>query len=692
MKPTTSISSVLVAGLILAPLSAQADEGMWTFDAFPAAKVQAKYGFAPDQAWLNRVQQAAVRLSSGCSASFVSNTGLILTNWHCVSECVANLSSADKDYGKNGFLATALTDEKNCPGMEADVLLSITDVTTKVKAATAGVALANVAQVRAAAIARLEDEACAGTDKEIFKCDIISLFRGGQYKVYKYRTYKDVRLAFAPETSTGFFGGDPDNFNFPRFNLDGGFLRAYENNAPVATPNHLTWTTQTPKEDELVFVAGNPGSTERLRTVNQLKFQRDYILHTRQLVRSELRGRLVEYRTKGSEQKRSAEETLFGLENSYKAQYGQQRALMDPQFMAIKEREEADLKARVRASPALRRDIGDPWGEIDTALVAQRDLFLQNEFLEARAGSISSLYGSARQLVRLANERAKPAAERLAGYNDSALADIERQILTEVPVYKEHEVIGLELWLSKAREYLTADDPSVKRLLGKESPEGLAARAIAGTKLDQKSERQALITSGKAAIDASTDPLIVLARGAEIDARAIAVKMNQQVNGQISNAAERIARARFAVYGDSVYPDATFTLRLSYGTVKGWTYNGVVVPPMTTFAGYFERDSGEFPFAVAPSWKAAQSTLNMATPFNISTTLDIIGGNSGSPLIDRQGRVVGAVFDSNIHGLGGNFAYDARLNRTVAVTTAALTEALTKVYKADRLVAELTGR
>jgi hypothetical protein len=686
-------SAFLVGVAVLMMSSgAQADEGMWTFDAFPAAKMQAKYGFAPDQAWLNRVQQSAVRLSSGCSSSFVSGTGLIMTNWHCASDCVANLSSADKDYGKNGFLAATLTEEKNCPGMEAEVLLSITDVTTKVKAATDGVALANVAQARNVAISRLEDEACAGTDKEKFRCDIISLFRGGQYKVYKYRTYKDVRLAFSPENAMGFFGGDPDNFNFPRFNLDGAFLRAYENDAPVATPVHLPWTTETPKEDDIVFVAGNPGSTERLRTTSQLKFQRDYVLNTRQLIRSELRGRLVEYRTKGEEQKRSAEDMLFGIENSYKAQYGQQRALMDPQFFAIKEREEAELKRRVRANPALRREIGDPWAEIDAALMTQRELFLQNEFLEARAGSISSLYGTARQLVRMANERAKPAADRLAGYNDSALPNIERQILTEVPVYKDQEVIGLELWLSKAREFLTADDPSVKRLLGNESPEGLAARAIAATTLDQKAVRQALIAGGKAAIDASTDPLIVLVRRAEPDARAINVRMNREVNGQISRAAERIAKARFAVYGNSVYPDATFTLRLSYGTVKGWTYNGVVVPPTTTIAGYFERGTGEFPFVVTPSWAAARASLNLATPFNISTTNDIIGGNSGSPLIDRQGRIVGAAFDGNIHSLGGNYAYDERLNRTVSVTTAAMTEALTKVYKADRLVRELTGR
>ena len=685
------LMAVSVAALAFSS-PALADEGMWTFDAFPAAKMKAAHGFAPDQAWLTKVQQSSVRLSSGCSASFVSDTGLILTNWHCVAGCVADLSSAEKDYGLNGFLAAALTDEKTCPGLEAEVLVSIIDTTAQVKAATTGVEASKIAQARGVAIAKLEEEACKNDDKELFRCEMISLFRGGQYKIYKYRIYKDVRLVFSPENAMGFFGGDPDNFNFPRFNLDSGFLRAYENGAAVKTPTHLTWTTETPKDGDIVFVAGNPGSTERLRTTTQLKFERDMRLHTRQLVRAELRGRLVEYRTKSDEAKRSAEDMLFGVENSYKAQYGQQRSLMDPQFFAIKEREEADLKAKVRANPKLLADIGDPWRQIDAAVAKQQDLFWEHEFLEARAGSISSLYGTARTLVRMANERAKPLAERLPGFSDAAIAQLEKQILTEAPIYKDMEVIGLELWLSKAREFLTADNPSIKRLLGTESPEGLAARGIAGTKLADKAVREALIKGGKAAVDASNDPLIVLARRAETDARALAVRMNQEVNGPLSQAAEKIAKARFAVYGADVYPDATFTLRLSYGVVKGWTYAGVTVPPTTTMGGYFERASGEFPFVAAPSWLAAKSNLNLATPFNISTTNDIIGGNSGSPLIDRQGRVVGAAFDGNIHSLGGNYAYDGRLNRTVSVTTAAITEALTKVYKADRLVAELKAK
>lgn len=684
-----SVLAMIGTAFVVGGTPAFADEGMWTYDAFPSATMRATYGLAPDQKWLDKVRLSAVRLNSGCSASFVSGQGLVLTNWHCVTECVANLSSAQKDYGKDGFLALALKDEQACPGVEADVLIKITDKTANVQQATRAVAADKIAITRAQTIARLEEEGCASLDKDRYRCAIVTLFRGGQYKLYTYRTYKDMRLVFSPENAMGFFGGDPDNFNFPRFNLDGAFLRAYEDNKPVRPQAHLPWSVAAPKEGDVVFVAGNPGTTQRSRTTSQLAFERDYILHTRNIIRAELRGRLIEYGTKGGEQKRSAEKLLLELENSFKAQFGQQKALMDPDFFAIKAREEAELIARVRADPALSAKIGDPWGDIDKALIAQRDLFLTHEFLEARAGSVSSLYGQARRLVRMAYEAAKPEKERLPGYSDAALVGQARQVLVEVPVYRDIETIGLELWLVKVREFLTADAPVVKRLLENGSPEDIAAHAIANTKLDQKSARQALIDGGKAAIDASTDPLIVLARRAEADARAVNVRMDQAVNGPMSAAAERIAQARFAVYGNSVYPDATFTPRISYGVVKGWSHAGVDVPAQTNIAGYFARATGAQPFVAAPSWLAARAQLNPETPFNMVTTNDIVGGNSGSPVIDRAGRVMGAAFDGNIHSLGGSYAYDGRLNRSVIVTSAALTEALSKVYKAERLVAEL---
>jgi hypothetical protein len=670
--------------------TALADEGMWTFDNFPSAQVKQKYGFGPDKAWLDRVQRAAVRLSSGCSASLVSPNGLVLTNWHCLSGCTQDLSSKAKNYPETGFIAATLKDEKTCPNTQAEILTSISDVTDRVKKAIAGKAAADVAKARSAEIARIEEEGCKANPKT--KCEVVNLYQGGQYKLYTYRKYEDVRLAFQPENAVGFFGGDPDNFNFPRFNLDSGFVRLYEDGKPIQTKDFLPWASDAPKENDVVFVAGNPGSTERLYTLAQLTFLRDWQLPTRQLIRSEVRGRLLAFGALSAENKRQAQDITFGVENSFKAQYGEQRALLDPAFFGLKVEEEKSLRAGVKADSALAAKVGDPWADIEKAVAAQRELYLAHDFLQARAGSISNLYGIARNLVRAADERAKPNAERLPAFTDSNLPEMERAMKEATPIYPGIERIGLEVWLSKTREYLTVDDPRVQRLLGKESPEGLAQRAIAGTKLADPKVRMALWTGGKKAIDASTDPLIVLARRAEADSRAVLNDWRARVEGPIAVAQEKIAQARFALLGTKVYPDATFTLRLSYGQVKGWTHLGRTVPPFTTMGGAFARATGAEPFVLAKSWVKAEPKINKDTPFNISTTNDIIGGNSGSPLIDARGRVVGAVFDGNIHSLGGAYGFDPKLNRTVSVTTASITEALTKIYGANRIADELQGK
>jgi hypothetical protein len=683
----------LLTGLAAAAaltLPALADEGMWTFDNFPSAQVKQKYGFGPDKAWLDRVQKAAVRLSSGCSASLVSPNGLVLTNWHCLSTCTQNLSSKANNYPETGFLAAAQKDEKTCPNTQAEILISISDVTDRVKKAIAGKAAAEVAKARTGEFARIEEEGCKANPKT--KCEVVTLYQGGQYKLYTYRKYEDVRLVFQPENAVGFFGGDPDNFNFPRFNLDSGFVRLYEDGKPVQSKDFLPWASGAPRENDVVFVAGNPGSTERLYTVAQLAFLRDWQIPTRQLVRSEVRGRLIAFSAQSAENKRQSQDILFGVENSFKAQYGQMRALMDPAFFGLKVEEEKSLRAGVKADGALAAKIGDPWRDIETATAAQRDLYLAYDFLQARAGSISDLYGVARDLVRAADERAKPNAERLAAFTDSALPELERRMKEATPVYPGQERIGLEVWLSKTREYLTVDDPRVQRLLGKESPEQIAARAIAGTKLGDPKVRMALWSGGKKAVDASTDPLIVLARRAEADSRAVLNEWRARVEGPIAVAQEKIAQARFALLGTKVYPDATFTLRLSYGQVKGWTHLGRTVTPFTTLGGAFARATGAEPFVLAKSWVKAEPKLDKTVPFNVSTTNDIIGGNSGSPLIDAQGRVVGAVFDGNIHSLGGAYGFDPKLNRTVSVTTAAITEALAKIYGANRIVDELQGK
>jgi hypothetical protein len=664
-----------------------ADEGMWTFDNFPSSRVKERYGFAPDAAWLEHVRSSAVRLTTGCSASVVSKDGLVLTNHHCVVSCEQTLSTAQQDYVAQGFLTHARTEERQCPGMQAEILQQITDVTARVQSAIAAGDPKDAIKSRDAATARIADEACQGDATS--RCQVVSLYQGGQYKLYKYRKYADVRLVFAPEFSISFFGGDPDNFNFPRFCLDSAFVRLYENGQPVQTTTHLRWRRSAPAAREVVFVAGNPGSTSRLDTRSQLEMQRDWQIPIRQLVRSELRGRLIEYTQSGAEQKRTAGEPLFFIENSFKAFYGQQRALLDPTFFAQLMRERNDLRDRVGANPQLAAEVGDPWKQIDAAIDSYQQMFLAHDFLEARAGSISLLYRYARTLVRGAAERNKPSPERLRGYADSDLPLLEKELLDAQPVYPDIERMGLALWLARTREYLTVDNPLVRHLLGTESPEALAERLVSGTHLADPKVRETLWRGGEAAIEASDDPLIRFVRSTDGDARALRTRYEQEVEGPITRGQERLARARFKIYGDSVYPDATFTLRLSYGSIEGWTFKGQTVPPFTHVGGLYARATDSPPFRLPQRWVAARNRIDPATPFNVSTNNDIIGGNSGSPLIDREGRVIGAIFDGNIHSLGGEFGFDPRLNRAVAVLTATIGPALRNVYGLPALADEL---
>ncbi len=680
-----------LAALAAFTAAASADEGMWTFDNFPSATVKAKYGVDVDQAWLDRVQAAAVRLSTGCSASVVSASGLVLTNHHCVRDCAQDLSTPTSDYIKDGFSAARREDERLCPGMQAEILDKITDQTARVNAATAGKIGGDFKKARDAEIAAIEKEGCAGREKT-FHCQVVTLYQGGQYKLYAYRKYADVRLVFAPEESMAFFGGDPDNFNFPRYDLDCSFVRLYEDGKPVATPQHLTWRTTAPADHEPVFVAGNPGSTQRLLTAEQLESLRDFVLPDTLLTFAELRGRLILFSEQSPENDRVAKDLLFGIENSYKALHGEEEALVDPALIAAKHKYDADLRARIAKDAKLSKEIGDPWADIAKVQIARAALNRPYTFMEGRAGAGSDLFRYARQLVRGAEERTKPNGDRLPEYGDSRLPLIEKMLLDPAPVYPGVETLALEFWLSKLRENLTADAPGTKAFLGKDAPEALAARLVAGTKLADPAVRKALWDGGLPAIKASKDPLIQYVLATDETSRAIRKEYEDRVSTPTDRAAERIAKARFAIYGTKAYPDATFSLRLSYGQVEGWTDHGVTVPSFTYFGGLWDRATGQYPFAVSPRWAAAQGALDPKTVFDYAIDVDIIGGNSGSPMIDAKGNVIGAIFDGNILSLGGAFGFDDKVNRGVAVSTAAITEALRGVYKNDALVAELTGK
>lgn len=679
---TLARSSAILSLAMIAAGPAAAEEGMWTFDAFPAKSVRDRYGWTPDQAWLDHVRKSAVRLTGGCSASFVSSAGLILTNHHCVASCLFDNSTAQADLLDKGFIAARREDEKLCPGQQAEIVTAIADVTGTVQNAYKGMTGEALTRARDAAIAKVEADGCP--DRKTTRCQVVTLFGGGQYKLYTYRKYSDVRLVWAPEDRAATFGGDPDNFNFPRYSLDASFLRAYENGKPVSPSDHLTWSPRPPKQDELTFVVGNPGSTARLWTQSQFAFEREVRLPITVAVLSELRGRLIAAMETSPEKQREGLDMLNGIENSLKVYIGRTKALNDPDFTGRLAKAEADLRQRSGGNAAM----GDPWANVSAAVQAYRTLYLPYRFITPS----SDLYGYAEALVMAAKEKAKPNSERLPGYTDSALPLLEKQILDKRPLYPWLEKLQLSWSLSKAREYLGVDDADTQLLLGKESPEQLAERLISQTRLADPDYRRQLWEGGLKAIEASNDPLIQYALKLEPRQRALKRQVDENYQGPLTVAGGKLAEARFAAYGDALYPDATFTLRISYGQVKGWTERGKAVPYATTMGGTFDRATGSAPFDLPTAFAANRKAIDPATTYDFVTTNDIIGGNSGSPVIDRSGAVIGAAFDGNIHSLGGNYGYDPVLNRTVVVSTDAVQEALEKLYPAPALVAELKAR
>ncbi len=679
----------LTLSLVCFALVALGDEGMWTFDNFPAKQVQEKHGWAPDKAWLERVQASAVRLTGGCSASFVSPDGLVLTNYHCVMGCVQELSTKEKDLAKEGFTAVSRSEERTCAGQQAEVVTSITDVTPRVQTAIGKNTGAALAKARDAEIAAIESENCKDKTRE--RCQVVTLYGGGQYKLYRYRKYSDVRLAWAPELQAAFFGGDPDNFNFPRYCLDAAFLRVYEDGKPVATPQFLRWNPRAPTAGEPTFVVGNPGSTQRLFTGSQLDRLRDVTFPMLAPLQSEFRGRLIAAMAGDAEKTRTGSDKILSVENSYKVISGQWQALRDREFRERLAKGEADLRARVKSKPALQKEIGDPWSEIEKAIAVHRDIYPELIMLESNAGSGSKLYSYAKELVRSAKEREKPDGERLPDYSESKLPLLEKKITDEAPVYPWLEELSLGFWLSKTREVLTSADERVGKLLGKDSPEQLAKSLVDGTKLGDAKLRKELWQGGLQAVRQSTDPLIKFVLANDDAARALLDRFRAEVDAPTTAAQSRLARARFAVYGESLYPDATFSLRISYGVAQGWKERERDVPFATNYAGLFERATGALPYEVAAKFTAAEAKLDKATVFNFSTTNDIIGGNSGSPVIARDGSVIGTAFDGNIHSIGGSYGFDERVNRTIVVSAAAVQEALEEVYNSPELARELRG-
>jgi hypothetical protein len=692
----TSLLAAAALGAAVAFLWAtdvQSDEGMWLLDAPPRKLLQKRHGFELSDAWLERARKGSVRFNSGGSGGFVSADGLIVTNHHIAADALQKLSPKGKDYLRDGYRARTRKQELKCPDLELNVLQEVVDVTAKVNAAVKpGMSPADAAAARRAALARLEKESADATG---LRSDVVTLYQGGLYHLYRYKKYTDVRLVFAPEHAAAFFGGDVDNFEYPRFNLDVAFFRAYEGGEPVRTKHFFPWSEKGPAAGDLVFVTGHPGSTNRLDTLAMLRHRRDVTLpYSLNRLRA-MEALLSQYAAGGPEQARTAAKTLFRVANARKAFNGQYQGLLDPAILARKAREEGALRKKAAGDPERKKSGGDPWERIAVAQKAFAGFARSYYLLERGDAFDGELFGIARHLVRLAEERPKANADRLREYGDSKLASLEFRLFSPAPVYPELERVRLAGSLSFLAENLGGEHPLVVKVLAGRSPAGRAAELVNGTKLADVAERKRLSAGGKGAVAASKDPLILLARAVDADARAVRKQYEEQVEEVERQANAEIARARFRLLGTDVAPDATFTLRLAFGVVKGYSADGADLPHATTFGGAFERAERlghREPFVLPGRWLRGKDKLDLGAPLDFVSTADTIGGNSGSPVLNRAGELVGVNFDRNRHGLVRNFVYTDVQARHIAVHSRGVLEALRKLYDAEAVVKELTRK
>ncbi len=684
-----SVVLLPVALLLGAGSVIHAEEGMWTFDNPPLKQLEAKYNFHPTQAWLDHLRLSSVRLNDGGSGSFVSADGLLLTNHHVARGQLQKNSTAGHDYLRDGFYAATPDEEMKSPDMEVNVLVGMEDVTARVQGAVKGIAdQAKAQKAREAEIAAIEEQSKKETG---LRSDVVSLYHGGEYWLYRYKAYTDVRIVFAPEQQAAFFGGDPDNFTYPRYDLDMALFRVYENGKPLHTENYLKWSAKGAAPGELVFVSGNPGSTERNDTVAQLLVQRDIVGPA---VTEYLEHRIATaqaFAAQGPEQARLVGSTIFFLQNGLKVYLGRAQALADPAILAKKQAEEADFRAKVAANPEWQKEYGGAWDAI-----ARAEENVKPEIkVQIFRRTDSQLFALALEIVQYVAEIKKPDGERLDQFHEAGLESLKFQMLSPAAIYPSTEKLYMSSALKLAQEKLGDNDAYVQAILQGGSVDKTVDALVDGTKLADPAFRKSLMDGGEAAVAASTDPMIAAARRVDPIVRASTRRMKDTIVSVLTPAGEQLGKARFLIYGKNAYPDATFTLRLSYGTVKGYPYNGTIAPPFTTFYGLYDRSasfSNQPPFDLTAKEAAGLNKLDLATPFDFVTTNDIIGGNSGSPVVNRDGELVGLVFDGNIESMAGDFVYDGSRNRTVAVHSAGMIEGLRKLYGVNALADELAGK
>jgi hypothetical protein len=684
-------AAVMAAALTVAAApQLRGDEGMWTFDNLPIKLLKDRYGFTPKQDWIDHLRLASVRFNDGGSGAFVSKDGLVLTNHHVALGQLQKMSTPKKDYVKEGFFAKGLKDEIACPDLEVNVLVSMENVTERVlKAVDPKASDKERNEQRKGEISRITK---ASTDETGLRSDVVELYQGGEYWLYRYKKYTDMRLVMAPEIQAAFYGGDPDNFTYPRYALDFAFFRVYEKGKPVKIEHYLKWSKDGAADGELVFVTGHPGRTDRLDTVAQLEYARDLDLPLYLKVAAEKRADYYAYAKLGAEQERRSKDRIFGIENAIKAVTGEYEGLLDPKlFAALKNAEDALRKTVAESSDDATKDAKGSWDKIAAAVKKAGERRLQTTYRRYDATKIAGL---ANTIVRYAAEVAKPNDKRYEEFRDSSLESLKFRLFSPAPTYADMEEFFLRRALEDAVKELGADDEFVRAALGGGEPAKVAKDLIAGTKLFDVAERRKLIEGGEKAVAESTDSLIVWARRLDPVYRAQRKWYEDEIESVTVAEGNRVAKARFAVYGKSTYPDATFTLRLSYGKVAGYELGTTFVAPFTTFHGLYDRAIGHSekpPFDLAPRVKSAKMKLNLAAKLNFVTTNDIIGGNSGSPIVNAKGEYVGLVFDGNIQSLVGRYAYDDARNRTVAVHSSGILEAMRSVYGMGKLADEVAG-
>ena len=690
MKTRTLLCALILALFTFQTVPVAAlDEGMWTFNNVPREDIKQKYGFDVTDDWLHKVQLASVRFPGG-SGSFVSPNGLVLTNYHIVEDIVGELSTPAKDYAKEGFVARSQSEELKAEGLSLDQLISIEDVTAAVNSTVKSDMSATEANAaRRAQISAIEAQSTKETG---LRSDVVTLYQGGQYNLYRYKKYTDIRLVFVPEFQAAFFGGDPDNFNFPRFNIDMALVRVYENDKPVKVANYFKWSKTGAKDGELVFVTGHPGSTSRLNTVAHLESLRDVSIPLLLRMLESRRAVLKAYMAQGEEQTRRAQNDLNSVENSIKVYKGQLEGLRDPKLMAKKRIAEQTLRNSINADPRKQKEYGDAWGAIAKGRQDFAAYDRDRRFLDLAAGFYTPLFQYARTLVRLADENEKPDAKRLPEYMNARRAALEAGLYSNAPIYDDYEKAKLASSLTFLQKEYGANSALVKKVLKGKTPEARAAELIEGTKLKDVEYRKQVAAAGVRMTNSGADPLIELAKDIDKEARAVRKRYEEEVVAVERANYAKIAHALFEEHGTKLYPDATFTLRLSYGAVKGYRENGKSVPPFTTLGGLYARSlqfHHGFPYNLPPRWMTKRKAINPRTPFNFVSTNDIIGGNSGSPTINKNRELVGLIFDGNIQSLVGNFEYDEPVNRSISVDVRGMLEVLRKVFGANEIADEL---